>query len=643
MRKTKILFMLTMCCLSLAACGQNRNTTSTTEVAPSTNPSSETSTAQNTTPSTSAETSTVVNPSVSSSSTTTTTSSQPVPALTNFTTKNLVMKKESSDTVVDEGTYTLLFKENSDIPYISLNDGVSILSKIRHERIDGDSGTNNGSSMLSVIDDNAVITNDNLGICTISAKEQTIHFDDFDVFSNINLPDEYPLMIANIGKGSTSLKVTKVEYTKGEAVTLDLKNYSKLDIVKASDKLYIPVALYSSIFLSSFNGIYLGYNFENLYLVNQGGLSSTNLEDNKELSKLGEAYYGGVKKETVSAEYALYTTQAICFDMDHFYGLKADKKYTSFYSFLETKGYLNDMLSGNVKKMDAALVYAIYDINDGHTFLSDYSPLYEFNKQEIDKTKLNKAKVDYETGNEALKKSKIDADADDNNILFESDKTMLISFSGFTATNEKIIYSGNKHNEYVYALCTAAQFSDAYKLAIEKKDVIKNIVVDLTTNDGGASDGMLYALSTLIGEVSFTIYDPLSKAHTTATYKADMDLDKVVDEKDVPLIDQGFNIIFLSSEYTFSSANAMVVGAKANNKNVITCGQTTGGGPCVVKHSATGIGTVYSSSGLNVISLKDGNTFKHIDGGQTADHAIAKDKFYDRAYICAQVKSWLNQ
>ena len=154
---------------------------------------------------------------------------------------------------------------------------------------------------------------------------------------------------------------------------------------------------------------------------------------------------------------------------------------------------------------------------------------------------------------------------------------------------------------------------------------------------------MLYALSTLIGEVSFTIYDPLSKAHTTATYKADMNLDKVIDEKDVSLIDQGFNIIFLSSEYTFSSANAMVVGAKANNKNVITCGQTTGGGPCVVKHSATGIGTVYSSSGLNVISLKDGNTFKHIDGGQTADHAIAKDKFYDRTYICAQVKSWLNQ
>ncbi len=220
---------------------------------------------------------------------------------------------------------------------------------------------------------------------------------------------------------------------------------------------------------------------------------------------------------------------------------------------------------------------------------------------------------------------------------------MFISFSGFNNVNEKIIYSGNKHNDYVYALCNAAQFSDAYKTLIEKKDTIKNVVVDLTTNDGGASDGMIYALSTLLGEVSFDLYDPLSKAHTKATYKADMNLDQKIDEKDVSLIEQGFNIIFLSSEYTFSSANAMVVGAKANNKNVITIGQKTGGGPCVVKHSASGIGTIYSSSGLNVISLYDGTTYKNIDNGEEAKYAISKDKFYDRLYIANQIKTWLNQ
>ena len=61
MRKTKILFMLTMCCLSLAACGQGvTNTSSTTEVTPSTNPSSEAATSQTTTPFTNTVASSVI-------------------------------------------------------------------------------------------------------------------------------------------------------------------------------------------------------------------------------------------------------------------------------------------------------------------------------------------------------------------------------------------------------------------------------------------------------------------------------------------------------------------------------------------------------------------------------------------------------
>jgi hypothetical protein len=301
------------------------------------------------------------------------------------------------------------------------------------------------------------------------------------------------------------------------------------------------------------------------------------------------------------------------------------------------------MLSGDVKKMDAALLYAIYDLNDGHTFISDFSPLYKFGDETFDKSKLNPSKLALEKGNDDLKNAKISSNVEDTNVIDEANKTMYISFSSFTSINEKIIYSGNKHNDFVYALCTAAQFSDAYKTLVEKKDTIKNVVVDLTTNDGGASDGMIYALSVLIGEVSFDIYDPLSKGHTRTTYKADMNLDKKIDEKDVSLLDLGFNIIFLSSEYTFSSANAMVACAKSLKNNVIAIGQTTGGGPCVVKHSASGIGSVYSTSGLNVISLKDGNNYVNIDKGQKPDHEISKDKFYDRSYISSQIKTWLHQ
>ncbi len=372
MKKRSILFLSLIGCFTLAACGQKNETNTNTGINPNTTITNQIDTGVITTTSDSID---------------------------SFSTKNVKLKKLSDENVIEDGNYNLLLKSGSEIPYISLNDGVDILNKVRHERIDGKNATNNGFAKMEMTNDDVVITNDSNTKCTICLKDQTFKFDDFDAFLNILPSGNKPLMITDVAPEVKAIKATKVEYTKGEEVTLSLKGYDKLNIIKNDGKLYIPVALYSSIFLSTFSGMYLTYNFENLYLANQGSMSTTDLEDKKELLALGKYYYAGLKKETVTEEYALYSTQAICFDMDNFYGLKADKNFTSFYNFLETKGYLTDMLSGNVKKMDAALVYAIYDLKDGHTFFSDNSPLYKFDTQEIDKSKLNQDKVKYEEGN----------------------------------------------------------------------------------------------------------------------------------------------------------------------------------------------------------------------------------------------------
>ena len=73
-----------------------------------------------------------------------------------------------------------------------------------------------------------------------------------------------------------------------------------------------------------------------------------------------------------------------------------------------------------------------------------------------------------------------------------------------------------------------------------------------------------------------------------------------VDDDDKSLSELGFNIYFLDSEYSFSSANAMPYLAKLNNPNVKTLGQKTAGGPCAVRSYVTPIGSVISSSSFNI-------------------------------------------
>ena len=82
-------------------------------------------------------------------------------------------------------------------------------------------------------------------------------------------------------------------------------------------------------------------------------------------------------------------------------------------------------------------------------------------------------------------------------------------------------------------------------------------MVDLTTNSGGVADALTYALNTLIGTFFIDLLSPITKGHNRLTYKSDINMEGKVDDKDVPLIDLGYKVIFLNSEYSFSSANAL--------------------------------------------------------------------------------------
>ena len=119
-----------------------------------------------------------------------------------------------------------------------------------------------------------------------------------------------------------------------------------------------------------------------------------------------------------------------------------------------------------------------------------------------------------------------------------------------------------------------------------------------------------------------------------------MNLDGKVDSQDKCLADWNYNIYFVNSKYSFSSANAMPVVAKINRPNVVMLGEKTAGGPCSVRHNVTPLGNVIVSSSLNTISKLENGKYVNIDGGVPADFPLTEEQMNDRNYIVQKINSW---
>jgi C-terminal processing protease CtpA/Prc len=172
------------------------------------------------------------------------------------------------------------------------------------------------------------------------------------------------------------------------------------------------------------------------------------------------------------------------------------------------------------------------------------------------------------------------------------------------------------------------------------KNTIKNVVVDLTTNDGGSADSLVYALSTLVGKVTIDVTNLKTNALNHQSFMADINADGKFDDKDKSISELGFKIFILSSNATFSSGNALAVYAKLNNPKVVTLGEKTGGGPCAVRQFITPIGSMVSSSSTMVLSKALDNKYVSIESGVAADHELTYEQMVDRQYIVNNLKNW---
>lgn len=553
------------------------------------------------------------------------------------------------------GDFPILFKKNSSIPYISLEDGAKLLSMVRTVNLD-DAKYN---VKYEKSGNDYVLSNETGAKCVINVQNQTLTYDDYDKFTYVVTEAQKPLSIVPIKKSMKALKYESGEYTAGKSVTFDLKPYSKLDIYEYEGKGYLPLSVFNTAFFGAGESISLAYNTKYLFVIPAGSLSSDILGIPVETA-LGTKFREGVASSEVSEEMSEYNYQSICFDFNTEYGLK--NKFETFEKFAEGIGYKSDILSTNPKKIDEAIATTLTWLNDGHTALTEFSNLYEFGDNKVDKAKTNPIKDLWYENNEAFNKKKKAVIKDG---IEYKDDTVFVTFSNFTNISNELLYDfkidntddlddftgeddlpgldfGDNPFDFDASSNTAYLFNKLYKdlTSDQYKNTIKNVVIDLTSNDGGAADGLLYAVSTLVGDVAMDVTNPLTGARCHQVYKADINADGVVDNKDKSLSEHGFKIYFLNSAYSFSSANAMPILAKQNKANVVMLGDKTAGGPCAVRSYVTPIGSVISSSSLNTISKLENNQYVNIDDGIEADHKLTEDQMIDRNYIVSCLKNW---
>ena len=120
--------------------------------------------------------------------------------------------------------------------------------------------------------------------------------------------------------------------------------------------------------------------------------------------------------------------------------------------------------------------------------------------------------------------------------------------------------------------------------------------------------------------------------------------DGQIDANDKSLSELGYKIVFLDSKYSFSSANAMPVFAKDNNKDVTILGEKTAGGPCAIRKTFAPVGSRYTQSSLITLATKQSDgSYQHIDGGVSPDVAVSEENMFERLFLSSQMPSWVDK
>ena len=529
--------------------------------------------------------------------------------------------------ILDEHFPLYFMNGVDDLPYVELQSWMeAVISFIREWTSDP-----KYDLMFSSAGTDAAYVRENEYHMHFDFANKTILFDDYNAF--IHSAAESSLVDLLSEKGFTETGDSELfqrnldmSYDRyGDVVLLKLGDYH-IDMIAQDGKYYVPLQTMSDLMISPSLRAAILFNGECIMLMNRGTFGTVR----RGLTPLGEEYYKASTGER-SPELAEFGYNELCFVLDNLYGLKGPHDIDSFDQLFMQMGYDSEFLTTDAAAADE-LLYKVIDftLDDLHSEFVDYS--YLTGAKEVEWTtgpatrKMDDAVTTYsEARAKYYEPGYFDDMANGPYMYEEVGDTAFITFDTFTNTRAYVYYEAIEAGENL-PNDTIGLIIYAHNRIYRQDSPIQNVVLDLSNNTGGDVNAAIFLMSWILGDSTISIKDTFTGALSTATYRADVNLDRKFNNGDV--IDDK-NIYVLISPVSFSCGNLVPAALKASDK-VTLLGRPSGGGSCIVQPLSTAWGTFFQISGPSRLSFLKNGSFYDIDTGVSPDFVISQpQKFYD--------------
>ena len=567
-----------------------------------------------------------------------------------FTLRKMNAYYYSATNTIEVNTY---FRNDrlTNLPYVTLSEYYKLLTK--HD--------------LSIAkeEDGSFKVTTSTGEAYINTELDTLESDDYQEFISTtiyrqeNAPNVYY-------DGAPFLKIKEVTYDqKSVHTSINFKKYG-INLFEKDGDILLPLATASNMFMGP-TMITCFYTKDNIYFIDP---NDPKFETGGVINK--GSYYQSVMKffdaNGKRTQYeANFSYGELCFLIDVYYGLPG-REY--IHNELDNTRDLDSVLSSHsvmTKKAKEFLISTdiaeycagmemlgafLYDA--GHT-VSDYGVRYLTYSDRALMSKVNSVlseigfrSADYQAksnynGNylNGLSNARNLCNTKDNSYTVIGD-TAFYRFDTFDFD----IYDWN---EYYSTLSSSKLPKDPignFKRMLDKyKDdpLVKNVVVDITTNGGGYGD-VVAAFMGLMGKRTYQYtYDTIGDRHVLVDYEFDKNFDGVFDEKDEELV-YDYNFAIHCSSYSFSCGNLLPTQAKENG--IMILGDKSGGGSCAIIDAVSAEGLyIRLSCPDHMVTLDN----EEVEFGVEADYKMVVDNgdgtydfshFYDISIMSREMNNF---
>lgn len=435
------------------------------------------------------------------------------------------------------------------------------------------------------------------------------------VTSPIVDPTEYNTVIPSVKHQSTETAIAPV--------TISLANYN-LPVIAYEDDILMPFLALQNTFGNIMASVNLVYNGKDYFNVATASSYAGDKHPEAKESPYFKAIYNGpfsTMNKTTQA-YAEYGYNSVCLLLDLTFGHKAEKNITSFdeyFTRINAKGPLCS--TDPTEAVTAEVLLFNYLFDSGHDSMVGFDTVFG-NVQPTEETvgSITDEIKESQEGSELFGEGQDTEENEDlvNTILGaliekglkvpEIAPLLIWSFYMMGNApkdygNQRLDYSGDTAVIYFTAFMDdSTERNPSYYLApiteqdeessnfaffyncfedIKQHDEVKNIVINIANNGGGAATGLISILGFLSedGEVHFTAKEMLTGSYREEWYHVDTNLDGIADDQDG--YGGQYNFYIMTSGASYSCGNALPYYAQQSGLAKII-GANPGGGDCVV-------------------------------------------------------------